>query len=240
MRSSRLSCLLIILIAHAYRRLVANYQAQERRKEPDAARARSSRQEHLLGGGIDRHPDPARRQGEGRRHHRAHPRGVLDQRHHQPRRQSAARSAHADPRQVRAVRAVSRQSQRRRGQAAGGRRAQSVARVPRTRHQCDQAWRVVAAGGAHRDFGWRNDASGLTLTWTERDGPPASPPEQRGFGTRLVVGCVKSLGGRVDAEFPPEGLDCTIWHFRMTRGPTNQRGTSGQNSAISGTPATTT
>ncbi len=57
---------------------------------------------------------------------------------------------------------------------------------------------------------WRNDASGLTVTWTERNGPPASPPEQRGFGTRLVVGCVRSLGGRVDAEFPPEGLTCTI------------------------------
>jgi two-component sensor histidine kinase len=60
------------------------------------------------------------------------------------------------------------------------------------------------------DIMWRSDASGLTVTWTERNGPPASPPEQRGIGTRLVVGCVKSLGGRVDAEFPPEGLTCTI------------------------------
>jgi two-component sensor histidine kinase len=60
------------------------------------------------------------------------------------------------------------------------------------------------------EIGWRNDASGLTVTWTERGGPPASPPAQRGFGTRLVIGCVKSLGGRVDADFPPEGLTCTI------------------------------
>lgn len=60
------------------------------------------------------------------------------------------------------------------------------------------------------DIGWRNDSSGLTMTWTERNGPPASPPEQRGFGTRLVIGCVKSLGGWVDAEFLPEGLTCTI------------------------------
>lgn len=60
------------------------------------------------------------------------------------------------------------------------------------------------------DISWRTDADGLTIQWTERGGPPTSPPEQRGFGTRLVVGCMKSLGGRVDAEFPPEGLICTL------------------------------
>ena len=60
------------------------------------------------------------------------------------------------------------------------------------------------------EISWRQNADGLIVTWTERGGPPASPPEQRGFGTRLVVGCVRSLGGRVDAEFPPSGLVCEI------------------------------
>ncbi|MET0279217.1 MAG: HWE histidine kinase domain-containing protein [Pseudorhodoplanes sp.] len=61
------------------------------------------------------------------------------------------------------------------------------------------------------EIGWRKDPDGgLTLQWTERGGPPASPPEQRGFGTRLVVGCMRNLGGRVDAEFPPEGMICTL------------------------------
>jgi two-component sensor histidine kinase len=61
------------------------------------------------------------------------------------------------------------------------------------------------------EIGWRKDADGgLTVQWTERGGPPASPPAQRGFGTRLVVGCMRSIGGRVDAEFPPEGLICAL------------------------------
>ncbi len=60
------------------------------------------------------------------------------------------------------------------------------------------------------DIAWRKDADGLIVSWTERGGPPASPPAQRGFGTRLVVGCVRSLGGRVEAEFPPSGLVCEI------------------------------
>jgi two-component sensor histidine kinase len=89
------------------------------------------------------------------------------------------------------------------------------------------------------EISWKTDETGLTIDWVERGGPPASPPEQRGFGTRLVVGCVKSLGGRVDAEFPSDGLECRI---RVPHDGTaaGQRTASGQNSAISGTPASTT
>lgn len=61
------------------------------------------------------------------------------------------------------------------------------------------------------EIGWHKDSDGgLIVQWTERGGPHTSPPEQRGFGTRLVVGCMRSLGGRADAEFPPEGLTCTL------------------------------
>lgn len=89
------------------------------------------------------------------------------------------------------------------------------------------------------DISWRSDGATLTIEWIERGGPPASPPAQRGFGTRLVVGCLKSLGGRVDAEFPQAGLECRlrIPHGRTSAG---QPAASGQNSAISGTPARTT
>jgi two-component sensor histidine kinase len=86
---------------------------------------------------------------------------------------------------------------------------------------------------------WSRDDTSLTIDWVERGGPHTSPPEQRGFGTRLVVGCMKSLGGRVDAAFPPEGLECRL---TMPYGgaSASQRPASGQNSAISGTPASTT
>ncbi|MGD9922342.1 MAG: sensor histidine kinase [Pseudorhodoplanes sp.] len=60
------------------------------------------------------------------------------------------------------------------------------------------------------DISWAVEDATLRIDWVERGGPPASPPEQRGFGTRLVVGCMKSLGGRVDAAFPPEGLECRL------------------------------
>jgi two-component sensor histidine kinase len=86
------------------------------------------------------------------------------------------------------------------------------------------------------DISWSADDAALTINWVERGGPPAAPPEQRGFGTRLVVGCMKSLGGRVDADFPPEGLECrlTIPHDKVA---VTQPAASGQNSAINGTPA---
>lgn len=89
------------------------------------------------------------------------------------------------------------------------------------------------------EISWNTDDANLMIHWMERGGPPASPPEQRGFGTRLVVGCMKSLGGKADAEFPPEGLECrlTIPKSAISNG---QRDTNGQNSAISGTPARTT
>lgn len=89
------------------------------------------------------------------------------------------------------------------------------------------------------DISWRSDDTALTIDWIERGGPPASPPAQRGFGTRLVVGCVKSLGGKVDADFPPAGLECRLQipHAGMF---VPQRAASGQTNAISGTPASTT
>ena len=89
------------------------------------------------------------------------------------------------------------------------------------------------------EISWSTDDANLTIDWVERGGPHTSPPEQRGFGTRLVVGCMKSLGGKVEAEFPPEGLECRL-QFPHGAGVADQRATSGQNNAISGTPASTT
>ncbi len=60
------------------------------------------------------------------------------------------------------------------------------------------------------DISWRIGKNLLVVNWAERNGPEISPPEQHGFGSRLVVGCVKSLGGTVEATFPPSGLVCVI------------------------------
>jgi two-component sensor histidine kinase len=85
----------------------------------------------------------------------------------------------------------------------------------------------------------RHDQVTGPIDWVERGGPPASPPEQRGFGSRLVVGCMRSLGGRVDADVSPEGLECRLT-MPFGGSDTGQRDASGQNSTISGTPASTT
>lgn len=59
---------------------------------------------------------------------------------------------------------------------------------------------------------WRREADEtLTLTWTERGGPPVRAPERRGFGSLLIQRSVATeLGGRADLTWAPEGLSCTL------------------------------
>ncbi|HVZ13081.1 MAG TPA: HWE histidine kinase domain-containing protein [Bauldia sp.] len=61
---------------------------------------------------------------------------------------------------------------------------------------------------------WRRMDGGepkLQLTWREEGGPRVSPPERRGFGTHLIGRTLAAdLDGRVDLDFRPEGLVCTI------------------------------
>jgi two-component sensor histidine kinase/CHASE1-domain containing sensor protein len=54
-------------------------------------------------------------------------------------------------------------------------------------------------------------AERLTLRWREMDGPPVVPPSRRGFGTRLIAGgLAHQLDGKVDLDFAPTGVCCTI------------------------------
>jgi two-component sensor histidine kinase len=59
------------------------------------------------------------------------------------------------------------------------------------------------------DISWKANGV-LTIEWVERGGPVTSPPERRGFGSRLVSGCMRNLGGSARMEFLPEGLHCTL------------------------------
>lgn len=59
-------------------------------------------------------------------------------------------------------------------------------------------WSVVGAG----------DAAEFRLAWTEQDGPPVTPPDRKGFGSRLIE---RGVGGsRVVIGYPPEGVTCTL------------------------------
>ncbi|MFC4314654.1 sensor histidine kinase [Steroidobacter flavus] len=47
----------------------------------------------------------------------------------------------------------------------------------------------------------------LRLHWTESGGPPVSPPERRGFGSRLIEQVLaEDFGGKVNLCYAPEGL----------------------------------
>ncbi len=58
-------------------------------------------------------------------------------------------------------------------------------------------------------LGWRIDADTLHFHWHETGGPPSTPTERKGFGTRLID---RGLGGRskVDRHFLPTGLTIDI------------------------------
>ncbi|MHA6346318.1 PAS domain S-box protein [Roseivivax sp. CAU 1761] len=50
----------------------------------------------------------------------------------------------------------------------------------------------------------------LEIVWTERGGPEVSEPETIGFGSRLMAGAAKQIGGSVEHFWPKEGLRCRI------------------------------
>src|SRR5262249_51528892 len=61
------------------------------------------------------------------------------------------------------------------------------------------------------DVFWAIDGDALTMSWTERDGPPVSAPQRRGFGTTVMERMAEaSLGGTVDLEHAPSGV---TWHL---------------------------
>src|SRR5712672_2982443 len=57
------------------------------------------------------------------------------------------------------------------------------------------------------DVGWGSDGKSLTMSWTEREGPPVSAPKRRGFGTIVMEAMAeRSVDGKVDLDYAPSGL----------------------------------
>jgi PAS domain S-box-containing protein len=57
------------------------------------------------------------------------------------------------------------------------------------------------------DVCWGNDGGTLTMSWTERDGPPVSAPKRRGFGTIVMETMAeRSVDGAVDLDYAPSGV----------------------------------
>lgn len=63
----------------------------------------------------------------------------------------------------------------------------------------------------HVSIDWTTGDGRLELTWTENGGPPVTPPEQRGFGTRMIERTLSAeFGGEVELSFMPEGVRCRM------------------------------
>jgi PAS domain S-box-containing protein len=51
----------------------------------------------------------------------------------------------------------------------------------------------------------------LLLNWTEKGGPPVTPPAHKGFGSRVIErGLAHELEGAVHLDYRPDGLVCTM------------------------------
>jgi PAS domain S-box-containing protein len=54
---------------------------------------------------------------------------------------------------------------------------------------------------------WGADRDTLTMSWTERDGPPVATPSRRGFGTIVMEAMTeRSVDGTVDLDYAPSGV----------------------------------
>jgi len=57
------------------------------------------------------------------------------------------------------------------------------------------------------DIGWGTDGEAFRMSWTEREGPPVSAPQRRGFGTTVMKAMTeRSLDGAVDLDYAPSGI----------------------------------
>ena len=51
----------------------------------------------------------------------------------------------------------------------------------------------------------------LHLLWHEHGGPPVEPPEEKGFGTRLIErASTHELEGEAELDYTPGGLRCEV------------------------------
>jgi PAS domain S-box-containing protein len=72
---------------------------------------------------------------------------------------------------------------------------------------CGEAGRVSLTWS----LAYNQASTSLRIVWRESGGPPVTPPQRTGFGTRLIKrGLAADLNGSVQIEYPPEGVVCVI------------------------------
>jgi two-component sensor histidine kinase len=72
---------------------------------------------------------------------------------------------------------------------------------------------ALSKRGGHVELTWgvTHSEPMLHVNWRESGGPSVMKPERQGFGTRMIKRVLASeLGGKVQLDFNPEGLECSI------------------------------
>lgn len=70
---------------------------------------------------------------------------------------------------------------------------------------------ALSNNAGHIAVRWTDDDETLRLVWSETGGPPVTPPERRGFGTRMIQRTLAAeFGGTVELDFAPTGVTCTV------------------------------
>src|SRR6266446_5276069 len=75
------------------------------------------------------------------------------------------------------------------------------------------AWKygALSTDTGRVEVGWGSDGGVLTMSWTEREGPPVSAPKRRGFGAIVMETMAeRSVNGTVDLDYAFSGL---TWHL---------------------------
>jgi len=65
--------------------------------------------------------------------------------------------------------------------------------------------------GGRVDLRWQREHAVCEIRWTERGGPPVSPPRRQGFGLRILNRALAmELERPVELRFEPAGVECLI------------------------------
>jgi PAS domain S-box-containing protein len=66
---------------------------------------------------------------------------------------------------------------------------------------------ALSTGRGHVDIYWGTDGDTFAMGWTEREGPPVSAPQKRGFGTIVIKAMAeRSVDGTVALDYAPSGV----------------------------------
>jgi PAS domain S-box-containing protein len=94
---------------------------------------------------------------------------------------------------------------------------------------------ALSVGAGRVDVGWRLDGDIFAMSWSERKGPPVSPPERRGFGSTVVDPMVRqTVNGEVQLDYFPSGV---VWNLTCPAANALERNALYKNSEPSTRPA---